>query len=366
MPLAQEPCMAPTSDSTNHSYDAQLEPLLVASREAFEEAVQRLVHEVAQPIIRRTVTAKLRPWHSRGNLGMFEVEDLCSEALLQVLRRLEDFRQAPQEKGIHNFPNYVAVVSFRVCSDYFRAKFPTRFGFKNKVLYILENNQGIRMEENQDGDLFCASLKNPVNLTSEKKTNARKEQFLAQPVETAIEIFPGQNPSALSLAECLNGILEWVGKPIEVDELVAALAVVQQVELRQTMLALEEQEVERGRHPVGAPALKPIERLVHQEFLKRLWSEIRQLSSRQCAALLLNLREPDGGSALELFFLTGIAQPEEVAACLDLSPTQFSDIWHKIPLDDATIGELIGATRQQVINLRKCARERLARRMKND
>ncbi|MBX7223373.1 MAG: hypothetical protein K1Y36_25900 [Blastocatellia bacterium] len=358
--------MAPTSDSTNHSYDAQLEPLLCASRQAFEEAVQRLVHDVAQPIIRRTVAAKLRPWQSGGNLGMFEVEDLCSEALLQVLRRLEDFRQAPQEKGIHNFQNYVAVVSFRVCSDYFRAKFPARFGFKNKVLYILENNQSIRLGENPDGNLFCVSLKHPVNSKSEKTPAARKEQFLAQPVETATEIFPGQAPSALSLAECLTGILDWIGKPIEVDELVAALAVVQQVELRQTMLALEEQELDKGRRPVCAPAPKPIERLVNQEFLKRLWSEIRQLSPRQCAALLLNLREPDGGSALELFFLTGIAQPAEVAACLELTSTQFSDIWHKIPLDDTTIGEMIGATRQQVINLRKCARERLARRMKND
>ena len=36
--------------------------------------------------------------------------------------------------------------------------------------------------------------------------------------------------------------------------------------------------------------------------------------------------------------------------------------WPELPFDDNTIAALLGATRQQVINLRKCARERLRRR----
>jgi hypothetical protein len=42
----------------------------------------------------------------------------------------------------------------------------------------------------------------------------------------------------------------------------------------------------------------------------------------------------------------------------------FAGLWSRLPLDDASIAELLNITRQQVINLRKCARERLARRMK--
>jgi len=34
-----------------------------------------------------------------------------------------------------------------------------------------------------------------------------------------------------------------------------------------------------------------------------------------------------------------------------------------LPLEDSAIAQLFGITRQQVINLRKTARERLARRM---
>lgn len=38
--------------------------------------------------------------------------------------------------------------------------------------------------------------------------------------------------------------------------------------------------------------------------------------------------------------------------------------WNELPLAATMIAELLGETRQQVINLRKSARERLARRMK--
>ena len=49
---------------------------------------------------------------------------------------------------------------------------------------------------------------------------------------------------------------------------------------------------------------------------------------------------------------------------LSMSAEQFSQLWDELPLDDASIARLFGITRQQVINLRKTARERLARRMK--
>ncbi len=42
---------------------------------------------------------------------------------------------------------------------------------------------------------------------------------------------------------------------------------------------------------------------------------------------------------------------------------KFTLLWNDLPLEDSSIAELLGATRQQVINLRKCARERLERRM---
>jgi len=99
-------------------------------------------------------------------------------------------------------------------------------------------------------------------------------------------------------------------------------------------------------------------------FLERLWQEVRELPRAQRVALLLNLREADGGGCLALFPATGVATLRQIADALELSAEQFAELWPQLPLDDATIGRLLELTRQQVINLRKSARERLARRLK--
>jgi hypothetical protein len=99
-------------------------------------------------------------------------------------------------------------------------------------------------------------------------------------------------------------------------------------------------------------------------FLERLWQELRELPRAQRVALLLNLREADGGGCLALFPATGVATLRQIADALELSAERFAELWPQLPLDDATIAGLLKLKRQQVINLRKSARERLARRLK--
>lgn len=115
-----------------------------------------------------------------------------------------------------------------------------------------------------------------------------------------------------------------------------------------------------GRLPDPAPdAATALER---RTDLVRLWEEIRQLPSRQAAALILNLRDGQGRNAVALLPLTGIATMRDIARTLDMPAERFAEIWNRLPLEDAAIAESLGITRQQVINLRKSARERLARR----
>jgi DNA-directed RNA polymerase specialized sigma24 family protein len=99
-------------------------------------------------------------------------------------------------------------------------------------------------------------------------------------------------------------------------------------------------------------------------YLARLWEEIRQLPPRQAAALLLNLRDGQGRNAAALLPLTGIATLREMATAVGLPPEGLAELWSRLPLEDTGLAEILGVTRQQVINLRKSARERLARRMR--
>jgi hypothetical protein len=62
--------------------------------------------------------------------------------------------------------------------------------------------------------------------------------------------------------------------------------------------------------------------------------------------------------------LQGIATMREMAQALAMPAEEFAALWNDLPIEDARIAELLGLTRQQVINARKSGRERLARRLK--
>ena len=112
--------------------------------------------------------------------------------------------------------------------------------------------------------------------------------------------------------------------------------------------------------PDAAPS--PLTTLAEREQLQILWSEIQSLPVRQRTALLLNLRDADGRGVIGLLPLTGTARLRQIAEALEMPPEELARLWRDLPLDDAAIAARLSVTRQQVINFRKCARERLARR----
>jgi hypothetical protein len=99
-------------------------------------------------------------------------------------------------------------------------------------------------------------------------------------------------------------------------------------------------------------------------FLQRLWDEALQLPRQQRVALLLNMRDAEGRGCISLFPALGIATLRQLAEALEMSAERLAEMWKETPLEDAKIAELLRLTRQQVINARKSARERLARRLK--
>ena len=84
----------------------------------------------------------------------------------------------------------------------------------------------------------------------------------------------------------------------------------------------------------------------------------------QRKALLLNLRYSGETNIVSLIVLAGIATFDEIAAVLEMSRPELMAVWRALPMEDAKIAERFGITRQQVINLRKAARDRLSRRLR--
>jgi DNA-directed RNA polymerase specialized sigma24 family protein len=160
----------------------------------------------------------------------------------------------------------------------------------------------------------------------------------------------------------LAAIFNCLGGPIEFDELVSALAELLQIR-DQPMESTDQNEDAVGfRATSGEPDTAwQVEKRI---YLQRLLEEVRQLPSNQRAALLLNLKDAGGLGCIALFPATGIATVRQLADMLEMSAERLAVLWSELPLEDARIAEMLGLTRQQVINVRKSARERLARRLK--
>jgi hypothetical protein len=100
-------------------------------------------------------------------------------------------------------------------------------------------------------------------------------------------------------------------------------------------------------------------------LFEQVWREVCQLPVLQRAALLLNLRDSSDGGVISFLPFLGVASKEELARLLEMSQEDFQELWNELPLDDSRIAKMFGITRQQVINLRKTARERLVRRTRS-
>lgn len=103
-----------------------------------------------------------------------------------------------------------------------------------------------------------------------------------------------------------------------------------------------------------------IEKDFRKKLFSRIWEEIKLLPLNQRRALLLHLESDE----LLIFVYYSACSLQEVAKVLEMGWDDFVDVFSHIPLDDRETARRFGlANRQKVINLRKCARERLQRRL---
>jgi len=230
--------------STGEELDPALEPFLDAPREsAAEHDALRVLIDQVRPVIDGVL-------HGRAGVAVppGEREELFSEAILQLMRKLQEIKSAPPPRQpIANFRSYAAVTAFHVVHAHFRHVHP-------------ERQQAVPLER--------------------------------------------------------------------VDETAS---------------------VESS--------------LVYRSALLEVWREIELLPPRQRAALLLGLRDDNGSATASLLILLQIATFDELAAAVELAREELAAIWDQLPLPDMAIAGRLGLTRQQVINLRKSARDRLGRRL---
>ncbi len=327
--------------------------------------LEGLFSEHVEPVVRDITRHKLRCNCSFDrSYEIQDEEDIASEAVLQLLARLRELRKSRAQSPIENFRGYVAATTYNVYHKYVRMKYPSRWRLKNRMRYLLNRGHGLAMWKDDEQEFRCglATWRWPV---AHKDTGSEDQP---PPLDGFVQsLAPGKIVSRMNLEELIKSFLAWRGRPVLLDELVGIVGELQGIQEPHRVQSQGE-EREEG---VGAsicellpdPAVDIARTVERRFYLELLWKEICQLPQRQRVALLLNLRDAQEGDALILFTLTGIVSLRRIAEVVELPLDELTALWNKLPLEDMAIATLLGITRQQVINLRKSARERLERRM---
>lgn len=334
--------------------DALLTPLLHETSDAqADEILSHLITTHAEPVIKNVIRFKLR-LSSHRDSQRAEADDIHQEAVLQLVTQLQRFRNAPDGNPIGDMRGMAAVIAHRTCARWMRRQFPERHAVKNRLHYLLTRQRGFSLWQDSDNKLLVGFA-----VWQEQVSTVRN---LAEVEKLPAQIRSLKVGKPQELAETIAAIFNYAGGPVEFDELVSTVAALQGIS-DQPLESISDDD-DAAANVLATGEADPAWRTEKRMFLQRLWEELQQLPKNQRAALLLNLRDASGHGCITLFPATGIATLRQLAAALEISAETFAEIWNDLPLEDARIAELLGLTRQQVINARKSGRERLARRLK--
>lgn len=316
--------------------DRVLWPVIDAPDErAREAAIEVLLIEDVKPVI-AAILQRFR--RMEPSLQLEDLEEIASLAAVRLIRKV---RAAVlyEEHAIKVLEDYLATLTYNALYDFRRQRYPERHRLKRNLRYLLTRDPAFALWETRES--MVAGLSG----------------WKGQPPKMAAFVTRFSATSAMCEkarpAEALRAILERVGHPVVFESLVDLVADLWDVR----DVVIESGEDPRDEHPDQLSSLE------QRQYLENLWSEIGELPDNQRTALLLNLRDSGGSNALTLFLLLNIAGTAEVARNAGLTEEELNELWERLPLDDLTIADRLKVTRQQVINFRKSARERLARRM---
>ncbi|MBS1826225.1 MAG: hypothetical protein JST93_12965 [Acidobacteria bacterium] len=277
----------------------------------------------AGTLVRRVVAFRLR-----HDSFAQDREDVQAEALVDLIRRLQD-----PAANVEDWNAYVSVVAHHACDRYFRARFPQRHRLKNRIRYLADQDRRFAIWSGPDGQLVFGW-----------------NHFHGQQPVTISNVLLKPGPLETVCAALLQGS----AGPVPLDDLVDQVA---------NCLGIRDVHISLDTVPPPVTSTQDRDRKIDQErWLARLWMEILQLPLAQRVALLLHLRDERGGPALPNLPASGAATLRQIATAMEMPADELAAIWASLPWNDLKIAERLQITRQQVINLRAAARQRLARR----
>jgi hypothetical protein len=325
------------------SSDSLLAQFLTAKSESIsDELLRAIIDEHADPIIKTILRNKLRvSLNGRGTQQNQDALEIAGDLRASIISTLRALRQNPNRAAIVNFSDFVAIKTYSACADYFREKHPQRWRLKSLLRRRLGQNPRFALWRGEDKRWYAG-------FSGHQETGPKAEAPLSA--------------AQMKSDEFLGVLFERSGRPVVFDEVVRIAAETWHIHDPPTE-SIDTSGSERDDQFTSSEPRVDLA-LEQRLFFEQAWLEVCQLPVLQRAALLLNLRDSRDGGVISFLPLLGVASKEELAQLLEMPYADFQKLWNELPLDDFRIAQMFGIARQQVINLRKTARERLARRMR--
>lgn len=300
-----------------------------------EESQQRELGDLVERA--REITGRVLSsyWRSEPALAD-DLADLTAGVMLRIVHKLHAARKCTDE-AVHHFDDYVARLTYNAVNDFRRRRYPERNRLKRRIRHVLGRDRHFAIWDTPAGQMtgLAAWREAPDGLVS---------------INGDLDLGALLDPEHVE--DALLALFRQVGKPMTLDAVTSVLCSAWGIhEASHVSLTAVDQS---SGHAVDYEC---------RETLGIVWEEIRALPQRQRAALLLNMRDAYGLNAAVLLPLTGAATFDEIASAIGMTPAGLMAIWNALPLPDERIGRILGLSRQQIINLRKSARRRLARRL---
>ncbi|HEY6330268.1 MAG TPA: hypothetical protein VI756_13090 [Blastocatellia bacterium] len=326
------------------------------------QLLTQLLCRYAHPLAKEIIASRLGRENAlaRTDPDFHDIEDVCNEVAIQLLNRLRRIKASASSEFLTDFRAYVAVSAYNACHHYLRRKYPERYRLKNRLRYVLTRDGCFALWETS-GRWFCG-----LSEWRGKRQTVPDEEVIhlirnhSDLVAQSSAVIEGELGPARALLEVLFVRIQ---SPVEFDILVGELLSASPQPGLVPITGSSSNGATIGRDHAAVIVSPEVDRVDQQLYLQRVWSEIEALPAKQRAALLLNLRDPQGQELLTLLTEARGASLTQMADALGISTTRVAELWGRLPIDDAQIAQELGVTRQQVINLRLSARRRLARRM---
>ena len=327
--------------------DPVLEPFLNAPLESAAEqnALRTLIDQVT-PLIEGVIHGRVG-----AAVAAIERDELFGEAVLQVIKKLQEIKSEPPRQPITNFKGYAAVTAFHVVHAHFRRTHPERQRLRNRIRHVVRKSTPFALWQSPSGQFVCGRA-SWVGTVSEECSEGDLDRI--PPLSPPFSVTWSDAMSRPQITRALDHVFDHLQKPIELERLVETIAEL----FRLPVTPLQAIRSERIEETASVESS-----LVYRSALIEVWREIDLLPPRQRIALLLGLRDENGSAITSLLIVLRIVTFDALAAAVELSSEELAAIWDRLPLPDTVIAERLDLTRQQVINLRKSARERLGRRL---